>query len=243
MNLTDDTLSAFLDGELPEADMQTIRHQLVTDPALGERLADLAAVDRTLADHYGAIDQRPLPAAVSDLLQTGAANQAKVVAFPTWRRARQGLQRRAGTAVAAALVLGFGLAQVWNSTELKTSSGWNQVAQALESTPSGETRTLATGEQLTPQLTFTNKAGEYCRHFRIEGPDSGSDNIACRIGDQSTNWSRVAMAKTPNEGSNGRYQTVAGGSALDGVLDRMMSGDVMDISQEARLLAEGWRTD
>ena len=38
MNLTDDTLSAFLDGELPEADMQTIRHQLVTDPALGERL-------------------------------------------------------------------------------------------------------------------------------------------------------------------------------------------------------------
>ena len=40
MNLTDEVLSAFLDGELPEADMQTIRSRLVTDPALGERLAD-----------------------------------------------------------------------------------------------------------------------------------------------------------------------------------------------------------
>lgn len=240
MNLTDDTLSAFLDGELPEADMQTIRHQLVTDPALGERLADLAAVDRTLADHYGAIDQRPLPAAVSDLLQTGAANQAKVVAFPTWRRARQGLQRRAGTAVAAALALGFGLAQLWHGAPWNGPDDWQPVAEALETTPSGETHTLVTGAELTPRLTFTNQAGAFCRQFHLQGPDKASENIACRSSGPAI-WEQVATVAVPRIEAGNRYQTASGGSVLDSTLDQMVAGDLITPARERKLMEDGWQ--
>lgn len=112
MNLTDEQLSAFLDAELPEAEMQVIRDQLADDPALAERLAALATVDHILAGHYSAIGQQPLPAAVTELLEPEPVASAKVVDLPRWRRARDFVQQRVGTAVAAALVLGFGLAQL-----------------------------------------------------------------------------------------------------------------------------------
>lgn len=240
MNLTDEVLSAFLDGELPEADMQTIRSRLVTDPALGERLADLAAVDRTLADHYGAIDQRPMPAAVSDLLQPATAQPATVVAFPHWRRVRRGLQRRVGTAVAAALALGFGLAQLWQVGPMDDQADWQLVAEALETTLSGQTHTLATGAELTPQLTFTNQAGAFCRQFHLQGPDQASENIACRS-DDPTAWEQTATVAVPRVEPENRYQTASGGSVLDSALDRMMSGDLISPARERQIMANGWQ--
>lgn len=240
MNLTDEVLSAFLDGELPEDDMQTIRHRLETDPTLGERLADLAAVDRTLADHYGAIDQRPMPAAVSDLVQPETAQPATVVAFPYWRRVRQGLQRRAGMAVAAALALGFGLAQLWQVGSMDDHTDWQLVAEALETTPSGQTHTLRTGAELTPRLTFTNQAGAFCRQFHMQGPDQASESIACRSDDPAA-WEQTATVAVPRVESENRYQTASGGSVLDSALDRMMSGDLISPARERQIMANGWQ--
>lgn len=240
MNLTDEQLSAFLDAELPEAEMQVIRDQLANDPALADRLATLAAVDHTLAGHYSAIDQQPLPAAVTELLEPEPAASAKVVDLPRWRRARAFVQQRVGTAVAAALVLGFGLAQLGKDVPVSGEQGWHQVAQALEVLPSGETQTLATGEQLTPRLTFANPAGEFCRQFQLQGPDRATENIACRSGEPGMNWTQVATVKVPKRDAN-RYQTASGGSVLDAVLDRMIEGEVMNPAREQELLSDGWR--
>lgn len=250
MNLTDEVLSAFLDGELPEADMAIVRDRLAQDPALAERLAQLAAVDNILADHYAAIDQRPLPQGVTDLLESGEntagptnappGQRDKVVAFPHWRRMRQGLQRRAGTAVAAALVVGFGLAQLWPGSAPDPADDWQRVAQALDTTPSGQTRALEAGGQLTPRLTFTNQAGDYCRQFRLQGPETetASEHIACRSSGAS--WVEHARVAVPAEAKD-RYQTASGGSVLDEVLDRMMAGPLIEPAEERRLLAEDWR--
>lgn len=248
MNLTDEVLSAFLDGELPEADMAIVRDRLAQDPALAERLAQLAAVDNLLADHYAAIDQRPLPQGVTDLLApvestTGPTHappgqRDKVVAFPLRRRVRQGLQRRAGTAVAAALVVGFGLAQLWPGSASDPADDWQRVAQALDTTPSGQTRALEAGGQLTPRLTFTNQAGDYCRQFRLQEPGAASEHIACRSSGAS--WVEVASVAVPAAAKD-RYQTASGGSVLDEVLDRMMAGPLIEPAEERRLLAEGWR--
>ena len=240
MNLTDEVLSAFLDGELPEADMQAIRDQLVADQALGERLADLAAVDRTLTDHYGAIDQRPLPAAVTELLQPQAAPPATVVAFPYWRRARQGLQRRAGTAVAAALALGFGLAHWWPGAPTDGNADWPIVADALEVSPSGQTHNLTTGAELTPRLTFTNTAGAFCRQFHLQGPDKASENIACRNSGRIAG-EQVASVAVPRVEAENRYQTASGGSVLDSTLDQMIAGDLITPARERQLMENGWQ--
>lgn len=243
MNLTDEVLSAFLDGELPEADMQTIRNLLVDDPSLGERLADLAAVDRAVAEHYGVIDEQALPEAVSELLKPESATAATVVAFPYWRRARQGLQRRAGTAVAAALALGFGLAQFWDGAPVDSNADWQQVAEALETTPSGKTRILETDTELTPRLTFTNHAGEFCRQFLLQEQSKASEKIACRSSAETAGWVEMATVTVPKVESDNRYQTASGGSVLDGVLDQMIAGEVIDPARERQLLTGGWRTE
>lgn len=48
MNITDETLSAYLDAELPDEEMQAVSEALQVDPELSDRLADLAQVDRHL---------------------------------------------------------------------------------------------------------------------------------------------------------------------------------------------------
>ena len=45
MKMTDETLSAFLDNELTDAEMEAVRDQIEKDPTLADRLAEMASVD------------------------------------------------------------------------------------------------------------------------------------------------------------------------------------------------------
>ena len=48
MILTDEKLSAFLDGELNTAEMDTVREAIAQDASISDRLAALAEVDRVV---------------------------------------------------------------------------------------------------------------------------------------------------------------------------------------------------
>ncbi len=45
MTISDEQLSAFLDAELPEDEMELVRQGLIDDENLANRLAELAMVD------------------------------------------------------------------------------------------------------------------------------------------------------------------------------------------------------
>ncbi|MCM0613787.1 hypothetical protein KFJ24_14975 [Marinobacter sediminum] len=240
MNITDQTLSAFLDSELPEHEMQAVRERLMADPGLSDRLAELAAVDEQLMTHYSAIDDRPLPDALTAMLEKENQSSTQVVRFPWWRRMQQGLQAHTGMAVAAALVLGFGVAQLMTFAPPAGDAGWHAVAKGLETTPSGKSHTLDTGEQLIPRLTFTNQEGQYCRQFRLQGPDNTSENIACRTDESDDGWTRVAAVETGRPDQPEGYQTASGGSVLDSALDRMIAGEVLEPDSEKQLITHGW---
>lgn len=234
MNITDQTLSAFLDAELPEPEMQAVRECLRADPALSDRLAELAAVDSRLLRHYSTIDTQPLPASVTDTLAAGSDGSAisspdNVVAFPGWRRLRV-----AGAAVAAVLVLALAVAQLFDGGR---NASWQTVAQGLESVPSGKPVQLADGRTLTPRLTFRNRQGDYCRQFHLQGPAQASENIACR---SRESWTLAAQTEVAPSPGNRGYQTASGGSVLDDTLDRMMAGGVIGPSQERQLIESGW---
>jgi len=68
MNFTDEQLSAFLDGELNQSEMEHIRKELVRDDNLAERLEEIAFTNSLIISKYEDIDSRPLPQAVVDLL-------------------------------------------------------------------------------------------------------------------------------------------------------------------------------
>ncbi|MDP5039797.1 MAG: hypothetical protein NWQ26_02875, partial [Paraglaciecola sp.] len=69
MIISDQQLSAFLDSELPEDEMQLIREQLLIDDELATRLADLAQVDEWVSAHACEIDRHPVPEKITALLQ------------------------------------------------------------------------------------------------------------------------------------------------------------------------------
>jgi len=239
MKMTDETLSAFLDSELTDAEMDAVRNQLAQDPTLADRLAEMASVDAQLQEHYAAIDDRPMPESVTRLLEQEpapetAASPDNVVTFPWWRT----LRGHAGKAVAAAVIAGVALMQ-WFGTPSSGGPSWQTVAQALDTRPSGEVYEVSNQATLTPRLTFRNQAGEWCRQFRLVSGDVASEQIACRT--DAGSWEQVARVKAGPLPESGTYQTASGGSVLDSTLDRMMAGPPVGPEKESELLGQQWR--
>lgn len=241
MNLSDETLSAFLDNELTEAEMEAVRDQLLVDPALAERLAELASVDAQLQAHYGLIDKRPMPDSVTQMLEAGhsrasAPERENVIAFPWWRR----LRGHTGKAVAAAVIAGVAMTQ-WLNLPSDRQNASPAVAEVLESQPSGEVYEVNGNTMLTPRLTFRNQAGEWCRQFRMDTENSASEQIACRTDGGA--WQQVAREDAEPLPEADSYQTASGGKVLDQSLDQMMAESPLGPDEERTLLEQRWKQD
>lgn len=239
MNLTDETLSAFLDSELTEAEMETVRDQLAADPALADRLAELASVDAELQAHYGSIDDRPMPESVTRMLEADHSRspgpeRENVIAFPWWRR----LRGHTGKAVAAAIIAGVAMTQ-WLTLPSDGQRASPAVAKVLESQPSGEVYEVNGNTMLTPRLTFRNQAGEWCRQFRMDTEKSASEQIACRTDGGA--WQQVAREDAELLPEADSYQTATGGKVLDQSLDQMMAESPLGPDEERTLLEQRWR--
>ncbi len=241
MNINDETLSAFLDGELTPAEMEQVRTRLAEDPALADRLAELSAVDRLVNERAHAIDERPLPSGIQQMLVEDEAKptSAEVIAFPLWRRARQALNAQTGMAAAVALALGFGLAQVTENFGNPQADAFQPIAQRLETLPSGTSDALPDGREITPRLTFVNRDGQHCRQYRVTGAGERSENIACRT--RQADWEQLASIRQ-RAAEPGSYQTASGGSLLDSALDQMMADGIIEPEQEKQLIERDWKS-
>ena len=239
--LSDEMLSAFLDAQLTDAEMDTVRQHLLVDEQLAERLADLAMVDSLVQQHYAQIDQRPMPEAILQLLDDAettppaeATNNAKVIPFPLWRRAQQQLQRHAAAVACIALFAGYGASQLSGPAQPVLAGLSTDVVQLLDSAASGQRYPLA-DQQLTPRLSFINQQGDFCRQYSRQSQTELSENIACRRNGQ---WRQQASVniELPGTVNDGQYQTASGGSILDNILDNMMAGAPLNAAAEQAYL-------
>ena len=234
MNITDEQLSAFLDAELPEAEMEIIREQLIRDENLANRLADLAMVDEVVAMAYSTIDAQPVPESITALLQENKSPAAQIIPFPLWKRVQLSLAKPVAIAAGFALVIGFGIAQLIPSAD---TPGLQQVAAILDQSPSGVEQ-IVQGVHVKPRLTFVDKDGNYCRQFDRVDSTGATQNIACRKHDQWKINLSLAMEKMPEAGS---YQTATGESVINKAVEEMAAGDFFDAQQESRLINQHWQ--
>lgn len=238
MIIDDEKLSAFLDAELPDVEMEAIREQLIEDENLANRMAELAMVDELVAMSYSTIDARPMPESITKLLAEdepkGETKTAQIIAFPLLKKIQQNIQQHAAIAASVALVIGFGISQFMHTN---TNNNWQAVAQILDTTPSGVEQLSSTGSQIKPRLTFTNKAGEYCRQFVMNDKNGASENIACHKDGQ---WQLTATVYLEKVQQAGTYQTASGGSLLDETVEQMASGDFFNAQAESRAIEQHW---
>lgn len=254
MNINDEHISAFLDGELEAHEMAAMRAVIAEDEAVAARIEAFAAVDASLKQRYSAIDDRPMPEGLMAMIQAaGATTHAKVSAKPTaqvielsrWQRTKQQVQEHFAVAASVALMLGVGLGYFASpfATQPSTleSKGWQHVAQHLNDAPSGELRELGSGAAIKVQLSFKGQDGALCRQYYQQSADAtqASDNVACNYGGQ---WQLTARVPTAIK-QQGTYATASKSAAIDRVLDSIMADSPMSFEQEQRAIAKQWRAE
>jgi hypothetical protein len=224
MKITDEHLSAFLDAALPEADMEAIRHQLMLDETLSDRLAELAMVDVQVRRYSEQIDKVPLPESVLQLLTPQTS--AKVVPLALWRRAAPQF-RHAAAVAGIALLAGYGANQILSGT----ADNFATVAQILDGRPSGRSWSADEETEVQPRLSFFDEQGDLCRQYLLVRDHQSSENIACR---RQGEW-QVQISMATGQVQEAEYVTASGGSVLDEVLDKLMQGPALTAKEEAQL--------
>ncbi len=258
MTFTDETLSAFIDGELTDAEMDRIAEALADNSKIAARVERLRAADNWTKDQFDAIEDIPVRSQTNALLDRLAvqlaedAGQENVTLPPDPRTARTWAP--AAVAASLALAVGFSAGTLIPSgqhgeTALQTSLSSeigpeHPYFAALETTPSMAGSSVAAGgtRTFTPIASFKNTQGQYCREFGLKTANHASLNLACK--DDQT-WTIVAsvMADTsPDRGVDGYVPASGkGASLLDALIREQMEGDLLSPEDEAALIAHAWR--
>lgn len=254
MKFSDETLMAYADGELGEAERAAVERALDSDPVLAERVAQHQALRADVFAAFAPILEEPVPPAltaaalpdkVADLnaarhardVRADAAAAAEKVAPRRWSWPEWG-------AIAATLAIGVLVGSLGlggsrsNDAALAVARGGDgklvaqgQLASALSQQLAADSGAVRIG------VSFAAKDGALCRSFTV-GATAG---LACRSGGQ---WQVPVLAEAAaGEGAVGGYRQA--GSAMPAAvldaIDARISGQTLDAKGEQEARQRGWQ--
>lgn len=260
MTFDDNTLIAYLDGQLPEGDYGPLEQALEHDPALRTRLQALADSSELARRAFDPVLLEPVPPQLIAAISRATDPRARVTppgtgpTRPTGLLAWLGLASGQGAwpALASVVVLGLGLVVGWQLQNPTDDARWalregtqvtdEALALALENAPSGRVLRTA-GGAVEILASFEQIGGGHCREFNRNSADGsrGELGIACRNapGDWRLEW-RLAQDLTPM-GENS-YQTASDEQhdQADAFLRDRVQGPPLDEATEKALIERGW---
>ena len=253
MRFSDETLMAFADGELPEAEAAQVRAALAADPMLAKRVERFRNVRRALRATYDSVAQEPIPERLRALLGDMAAQEPAAPAAPAITSApvvdlaAALAQRRAPAqrftppvwaALAASVLVGLFAGRLLTPAPqslLAAENGQLRAGAAL-------TRVLDTrlggdaDTDLHVGLSFRAQDGRYCRTFdRIEANKAVS-GLACR---EPEAWV-VRIATTEPVLSSTYRQAGSAAPAVMEMVDSTIDGDPLTPAQERAARDHSW---
>ena len=237
MNITDETLAAYADGELDGAEAAQVAAAVSADPALAAKIEAHRALKARLAAHYAPLAKQAVPPHLAALL-SGAQDKdeqsrGEVISFAAERQKRglvPALRRWgpiAGPALAASLVLA--VLQPWSggsaegyadpalATVLDTQLAANQPAGA-------KTRVL---------ISFEREGGGLCRAWR--GETQGG--IACH---DDTGW-KVEQQFALGGAQSSEFRQAGSEADLLAAVQDMAAGGALDAVQEQAARDRNWQ--
>lgn len=231
MNVDNEKLMAFADGELGGEERAEIEAALASDARLR---AQLAAHRRLRAQVSAAFDgalAEPVPARMQAAFE--AKPGAEIVTLAERRRATWSAREWSAMAasIAAGLCLGIGFMTTHAPLIAPTAEGLvarGDLARALNSQLSSEE-----AGAVRIGLTFRDQDGGLCRTFDLTR--NATSGLACREGDAWT------VAMTAQGGGGGDMRMAGGAEEIMNAVTARISGDPLDADEESRARANDWR--
>jgi len=237
------TLAAYVDGELDAATRTLVETAAHADPDLAARLKAEQDLKALLIDHYGPVAEEPIPERLLKTIRQGAPATAEVVnlvarraSAPPARTPRFRLPAWAG--MAACLVVGLAVGRLALPSSVGLNGGADQplvasgpLARALDGQLAAET-----SGPIRIGLSFRDHAGAYCRTFQPNGRE-GLAGLACR--DDGVWRLRVASPVTAQAST---YRTASSETppAVLSAVDDMIDGAPLDARGEESARARNW---
>ena len=248
--IDDDTLQAYVDGELDAAGAARIDAALAHDEVLARRVQQARAFRAQMRAAFDPVLDEPVPARLSALLRptlAQAANLAAPFGVAPGRRGFGATRRRAsrrwlvpGAAVAASLaLLAVGLWWHTGSGPVRMHDGRQFAAGALS-----EALDHALASEPDPRaavsvgLSFRGADGRICRSF-IERAKPAMAGLACH---DKAGWSLpVLSAAEQPEGGELRQAASDLPPEVQAAIDTRIRGEAFDARQERAARDAGWR--
>lgn len=249
MTFDEQTVAAYVDGELDPATRTMVETAARADPALAARLKAQQDLKALLIGHYGPVAEDPVPERLLETVRRGAPISAEVVDLAARRPSVQPSdkpRRRlpVWVGMVACLVVGLTVGRLSQQpTAVALNGGADQplvaagpLARALD----GQLAAQTSGP-IRIGLSFRDRAGVYCRTFRPNGRE-GLAGLACR---EDGGWRlRVASpvtAPTATQASAYRTANSEASPAVLSAVDDMIDGAPLDARGEENARAKNWR--
>jgi hypothetical protein len=243
MHFDDETLMAYIDGELDVETVAAIESALQGDSDLAARIEQQKKFRNLVSGAFDDVLEEAIP---DRLLQTARiAPAGNVVSLDS---ARETISKRTWSwrewgAMAASLLLGVLIARgigLRSADTLVAGEGHlvasGALAAALNNQPGGE---RVEGAPVQIGFSYQAKSGEYCRTFNASGREAMA-GIACRADD---GWAVQALVRDQamNGTANYRMASTTVPPSLLQIVQDSIEGEALDRQAEDALRARGWK--
>jgi hypothetical protein len=257
MNVTDEMLMAYADGELDADTVAAVDRELAANPLLAAKLEKHRALRARLSATFDPILNEAVPERLSAAIRSPASvtnlTEARASRIP--KREPSGNSRRwmqIAASVALGVLVGYLAFNTTQRSEAPQVATENVVGKDGRVVNKSLMDALTKGTAAIPQdsaraqvgVSYKSKSGEYCRSFSLKG-DTSFAGVACNAGTQAENW-RIQMlmsvdAAGSTSGTTYRQATTVIPPAVLAVIDRDIEGEPLDAEQEAKAIAVGWK--
>ncbi|MBQ4829136.1 anti-sigma factor [Alteromonas sp. MMG017] len=272
MTISDEMLSAFLDAELSDEDMEYVRASIANDLTLSDRLASLAQVDMMVKAAADAATQKPLPNSVVALLADDVSSEAyleqadfdsdQVSSSHTGERISSNvtsLDRKTQESESSGkwkvpLSLAAGVALVAGLT-LMQSEHTAPLDPAITSTTNSHWANVskALDNNLTGEMMVTDAGMEIVPQLSFMNIQSqlcrqaqiqGEDELNVMIACKNNQgiWQLHASKLITAGRDKSEYQTASANKVLDEEIDLLMVSTPLNREQEQQAINHGWQS-
>jgi hypothetical protein len=243
MTFSDETVMAYVDGELDEATRTAVESAVATDADLAQRVARHRELRARLHSEFDPVLREPIP---EQLLAAAKGASAKartgnIIALTRIRPSHWAWPQWG--ALAASFVVGVLIAPLLRheptAGPLDIRAGKVLASGALAHALSEQLASNQIADApVRVGVSFLSRDGDYCRTF-VFRDKSAVTGLACRDGES---WLLKVLETTRPTSGSGEYQPAASGlpPAIEQSVEELIVGDPLDATAEAAAGGSGW---